>query len=172
MPARYWPFSPATRTIWNSSRLFAEIDRKRRRSSSGWRRLSASARTRSLKASQDSSRLLKRVAERESKGWISTAWTLLFTLVSSCVRTRRLIEQRSYRAEAGLSCRRGKARGEPAWEETDDAFVAPVAPCQIELERRCRGSRAAAEPARPRGGAAGRPTSPGDRRGYRSGSVL
>ena len=36
MPARTWPFRPATRTMKNSSRLLAEIDRKRSRSSSGW----------------------------------------------------------------------------------------------------------------------------------------
>ena len=41
-----------------------------------------------------------------------------------------------------------------AREETDDASAAPAAPRQIELERGCRGSRAAVEPARPRGGAA------------------
>ena len=38
-PARTWPFRPATRTMKNSSRLLAEIDRKRTRSSSGWLRV-------------------------------------------------------------------------------------------------------------------------------------
>ena len=36
MPARTWPLRPATRTMKNSSRLLAEIDRNRSRSSSGW----------------------------------------------------------------------------------------------------------------------------------------
>ena len=36
MPARTWPLRPATRTMKNSSRLLAEIDRKRTRSNSGW----------------------------------------------------------------------------------------------------------------------------------------
>ena len=36
MPSRTWPLRPATRTMKNSSRLLAEIDRKRTRSSSGW----------------------------------------------------------------------------------------------------------------------------------------
>ena len=44
----------------NSSRLFAEIDRNRSRSSSGWSRLADSSSTRRLKLSQDSSRLMKR----------------------------------------------------------------------------------------------------------------
>ena len=35
MPSRTWPARPATRTMKNSSRLAAEIDRKRTRSSSG-----------------------------------------------------------------------------------------------------------------------------------------
>ena len=65
-PAASWALSPATRTIWNSSRLLAEIDRKRSRSSSGWRSLSASSSTRALKASQDSSRLMKRSGARAS----------------------------------------------------------------------------------------------------------
>ena len=38
MPSRTWPARPATRTMKNSSRLLAEIDRKRSRSSSGWLR--------------------------------------------------------------------------------------------------------------------------------------
>ena len=36
MPARNWPLRPATRTMKNSSRLLAEIERNRTRSSSGW----------------------------------------------------------------------------------------------------------------------------------------
>ena len=39
MPARTWPLRPATRTMKNSSRLLAEIDRKRSLSSSGWLRV-------------------------------------------------------------------------------------------------------------------------------------
>ena len=38
MPSRTWPLRPATRTMKNSSRLLAEIERKRSRSSSGWAR--------------------------------------------------------------------------------------------------------------------------------------
>ena len=37
MPARSWPRRPATRTMKNSSRLLAEIERNRTRSSRGWR---------------------------------------------------------------------------------------------------------------------------------------
>ena len=65
----------------NSSRLLAEIDRKRSRSSSGWRGFSASSSTRSLKASQDSSRLKKRSGElasgcgrRGSRGFRARLW--------------------------------------------------------------------------------------------------
>src|SRR5271170_4649701 len=50
----------ATRTAMNSSRLLAEIARKRTRSNSGWRGLAASSITRRLKASHDTSRLMKR----------------------------------------------------------------------------------------------------------------
>ena len=49
-------FSPATRTMKNSSRLLAKIARNRARSSSGSSGSWASSSTRSLKASQDSSR--------------------------------------------------------------------------------------------------------------------
>src|SRR5262249_20263768 len=52
--------SPATRTIVNSSRFVAEIDRKCTRSSSGLRGEAASSSTRSLKASHESSRLRSR----------------------------------------------------------------------------------------------------------------
>ena len=55
--------SPATRTMKNSSRLLAEIDRNRSRSSSGCARSIASSSTRRLKSSQDSSRLMKRAGE-------------------------------------------------------------------------------------------------------------
>ena len=58
--SRSWPTRPATLTMKNSSRLFPEIERKRRRSSRGWLRLRASSRTRMLKPSQDSSRLKNR----------------------------------------------------------------------------------------------------------------
>src|SRR3546814_4240392 len=47
-------------TMKNSSRLLPEIDRKRRRSSSGCAGLRASSITRRLKASHESSRLKKR----------------------------------------------------------------------------------------------------------------
>ena len=60
MPSRTWPRRPATRTMKNSSRLLAEIDRNRTRSSSGWESLAASSSTRRLKCSQDSSRLMNR----------------------------------------------------------------------------------------------------------------
>ncbi len=60
-PAIICSIRPETRTMKNSSRLFAEIDRKRNRSSSGWRALPASSSTRRLNCSQDSSRLMKRL---------------------------------------------------------------------------------------------------------------
>jgi hypothetical protein len=60
MPSRTWARIPATRTMKNSSRLLAEIDRNRTRSSAGWRGLTDSSRTRRLKCSQESSRLMKR----------------------------------------------------------------------------------------------------------------
>ena len=57
-PAAICCLRPATRTWKNSSRLLAKIARKRTRSSSGLRSSSASYRTRALKSSQDSSRLM------------------------------------------------------------------------------------------------------------------
>ena len=60
MPARSWPLRPATRTMKNSSRLLAEIETNRMRSSSGWLGLPASSSTRMLNCSQLTSRLTKR----------------------------------------------------------------------------------------------------------------
>ncbi len=60
MPSRTCALMPATRTMKNSSRLLAEIDRKRTRSSTGWPVLTDSSSTRRLKCSQESSRLMKR----------------------------------------------------------------------------------------------------------------
>ena len=60
MPSRTWALMPATRTMKNSSRLLAEIDRNRTRSSAGWPGLTDSSSTRRLKCSQESSRLMKR----------------------------------------------------------------------------------------------------------------
>ena len=60
MPARTWPLRPATRTMKNSSRLLAEIERNRTFSNSGCWGFSASSSTRRLKCSQDSSRLMNR----------------------------------------------------------------------------------------------------------------
>ncbi len=62
------PSAPATRTMKNSSRLLAEIDRKRSFSSSGWLGLAASSSTRRLKCSQDNSRLMKRSGLSASLG--------------------------------------------------------------------------------------------------------
>ena len=60
MPSRTCALIPATRTMKNSSRLLAEIDRNRTRSSTGWPGLTDSSSTRRLKCSQDSSRLMNR----------------------------------------------------------------------------------------------------------------
>src|SRR5207247_676934 len=60
MPARSWPLRPATRTMKNSSRLLAEIDRNRTRSSRGWASFAASSSTRRLNWSHDNSRLMNR----------------------------------------------------------------------------------------------------------------
>src|SRR5262245_27990963 len=60
MPSRIWPARPATRTMKNSSRLAAEIDRKRTRSSSGCEGFCDSSSTRRLNCSQENSRLTKR----------------------------------------------------------------------------------------------------------------
>ncbi len=62
-PLRTWPQMPATRTMKNSSRLLAEIETKRTRSSSGWLALAASSSTRRLNSSQDNSRLMNLLGE-------------------------------------------------------------------------------------------------------------
>ncbi len=69
MPAWTWPTRPATRTMKNSSRLLAEIDRKRSRSSSGWFGFADSSRTRRLNSSHDNSRLMKRSGESVKAGF-------------------------------------------------------------------------------------------------------
>ena len=68
MPARTCPLRPATRTMKNSSRLLAEIERKRTFSNSGCWGFSASSSTRRLKCSQDSSRLINRSGLRARSG--------------------------------------------------------------------------------------------------------
>ncbi len=60
MPSRTCPSRPATRTMKNSSRLAAEIDRNRIRSSKGCAVFSVSSSTRRLNCSQENSRLMKR----------------------------------------------------------------------------------------------------------------
>ena len=63
----------------NSSRLFAEMDRKRSRSRTGWFSFSASSSTRRLKCSQESSRLMNRsgLAERSCSGTTGATGTPL-----------------------------------------------------------------------------------------------
>ncbi len=67
------PASPATRTSKNSSRLDAQIDRNRSRSSRGFDGSRASSSTRSLKSSQLSSRLMNKlgVERRRRRGYDS-----------------------------------------------------------------------------------------------------
>src|SRR3954452_7841468 len=62
----------------NSSKLFAEIERKRSCSRSGWPRFDASSRTRRLNCSQESSRLMNRCGLlRRSAAWGDPASRLL-----------------------------------------------------------------------------------------------
>src|ERR1700735_1326763 len=75
--------------MYNSSRLLAEIDRKRSRSNSGWHGLSASSSTRSLKASHDSSRLIKRFSEVASIS-LGRAAALCVTTLSPLAARRGL----------------------------------------------------------------------------------
>ncbi|MCY1233783.1 hypothetical protein D9M72_463400 [compost metagenome] len=88
-PWRTCPSRPATRTMKNSSRLAAEIDRKRIRSSSGCAVFSVSSSTRRLNCSQENSRLMKRrglVSRSMSStaAWFSfTADTALSMLIRS-----------------------------------------------------------------------------------------
>ena len=60
MPAATWSFRAATRTWKNSSRFDEKMAENFTRSSSGTRSSSASASTRVLKSSQESSRLRSR----------------------------------------------------------------------------------------------------------------
>src|SRR5207244_347887 len=83
-------------TMLNSSRVLAETDTKRILSNSAWRRLSASARTRSLKASQDNSRLMKRVGDRGSVARKSTICPLGGALVCALLLTTVLLSRLSY----------------------------------------------------------------------------
>src|SRR5947207_12764965 len=72
------------------------MDRKRSRSNSGWRRLSASARTRSLKASHDSSRLIKRDGDSGSIVRKSTICALGCALLLAPVLTLALLTRFTY----------------------------------------------------------------------------
>ena len=87
MPAWTWPTSPATRTMKNSSRLLAEIDRKRSRSSSGCAGLPLSSSTRRLNSSHDISRLMKRSGEPSRPADASVPATILGRLATRLVAT-------------------------------------------------------------------------------------
>ena len=88
MPSRTWPARPATRTMKNSSRLAAEIDRKRTRSSSGWQTFCDSSRTRRLNCSQENSRLTKRSGFPETPS---------LSAVATAVNSPEPASTRSYR---------------------------------------------------------------------------
>src|SRR6516162_5928164 len=85
MPARNWPLRPATRTMKNSSRLLAEIERNRTRSSKGWASLADSSRTRRLNCSHDNSRLMNRsgLAMSSKGGAAAAAAAPPFELIAS-----------------------------------------------------------------------------------------
>ena len=91
MPSRTWPARPATRTMKNSSRLAAEMDRKRTRSSSGWQEFCDSSSTRRLNCSQENSRLTKRSGFPETPPLsavataVNSLWAGFNSLISSFV---------------------------------------------------------------------------------------
>src|SRR5437016_9666536 len=143
------------------------MDRKRSRSSSGWRTLSASARTRSLKASQESSRLINRASEWKSAGWISTGCTLVLT--SALPQNDR--GQFTARTPASHASTRVVRGGWPV-QEQDHAYAASATPRQVELEEGGRRSRATLEPPWSRGRTQGRRGSSGGGRESRPYLVL
>src|ERR1700730_14012826 len=59
-----------------------------------------------------------------------------------------------------------------ARDEACDEYAAFASPCEVELQRECRGPRAAIEPARPQDGASRREKSLGQARRDRSYSLL
>ena len=67
-PWSIWTFSPATRTMKNSSRFEATIPRNFSRSAIGSDGSAASSSTRWLNSSQDSSRLMKRRGSSAARG--------------------------------------------------------------------------------------------------------
>ena len=72
-PVRNCPQRPATRTMKNSSRLLAEMETKRTRSSSGCDSFDASSSTRRLNSSQESSRLMNRFGDPRSASPVSSS---------------------------------------------------------------------------------------------------
>ena len=99
MPSRTWALMPATRTMKNSSRLLAEIDRNRTRSSAGWPGLTNSSNTRRLKCSQESSRLMKRSGLRAiaRPGSASASFSLITMACADSMKLRSIPWQRAAR---------------------------------------------------------------------------
>jgi hypothetical protein len=79
MPASTWSCRPATRTMKNSSRLFAAIAVNFRRSSSGTLASSASSITRWLNSSHESSRLKYSPGSSRSSSGTWACSTVLLT---------------------------------------------------------------------------------------------
>src|SRR5579883_2052772 len=104
---------------------------------------------------------MNRLAEWGSTGRRSTGWAPLFTPISPQPGTSTILSGAIYPAHVAVSCLCGNAAGPGAIrEEIADAYAAPAAPCEIELERGCRGPRPALEQTRPRSRPAGRAASP------------
>src|ERR1700736_2469385 len=81
IPSRTCALMPATRTMKNSSRLLAEIDRNRTRSNAGWPELTDSSSTRRLKCSHDNSRLMNLSGPDEVAG---AGGTFLSSKTTAC----------------------------------------------------------------------------------------
>ncbi len=115
-----WSCTPATRTMKNSSRLVAKIARNFRRSISGSDSSSASWSTRSLKSSQDSSRLMYsdgsvEIADRDlAPRRAATSAGVECVLDRSChtflrpPRSRRARGAQQRRSARPCRCRRGR----------------------------------------------------------------
>src|SRR4051812_48982353 len=108
MPAAAWSLRPATRTWKNSSRFWLKMARNLARSSRGVVARSASASTRALKSSHDSSRFRYRCSWAPTRGW-KARWCAPSMKSSRCAATNANLrpEQRRAHGPSVVAKRRG-----------------------------------------------------------------
>src|SRR5204863_10101889 len=166
MPSRTWALMPATRTMKNSSRLLAEIDRNRTRSSAGWPVLTESSSTRRLKCSQESSRLMKRSGLWAIVGPRSTSASFSF-ITTACADSMKFnLSQGGRQRNSGRGGARMCYRDDVSMTLTFPPRAPPIRRClpQSGAAQKFRSQRPGHRPAQTQGFAVQQFDSPPNRR--------